>query len=201
MNDTVYLDSIPKDEDIEDEIKVARNWRQFTNDYLIKDLWPIVFSYLFGFKDHLLVSVPLRGICLEFPDGKALLLPLHCPSYLSCFYGREDEGELTLFNPTHIWFNQTIRVSGHFPLAFCYHTKTLVYITNTDLARRVLVQMTFDPRLFPSPVEEMHFVWHKSCRRVFLDFWRMWSFNEDNNAREREDRVPILSTQNGELWW
>ncbi len=186
------LNEIPTDEDIELDLRLIRQFGKCPNDYLIKDLWNIVLSFFFGGTPHLLISVPLRAIVaapLLVATEFAFLPPFD--RYLSYFYGWEDGGDLDLILNRYNENRTEMTVSGHYPLAFCDHRKTMITFRNIratdDMNRRCLLQMTFDPLQMPKPKHKW-FAWDKEKSKLFHNYGDAYVFHVENN------HIPMFET-------
>lgn len=119
----IQFDHLPNDKTTFDEIQICQfivKYKIFPNDYILDDLWHIVFSFFYGFTD-LFISIPLKDLLSTDnmrPDRPNTYFMSFAP-LVSHFYGYEDQGELYFINNA---LDMRITVSGHYPSAvvdFC----------------------------------------------------------------------------------
>lgn len=191
--DSLLFDKLPTD-NLTEEVETCRFLKQHPpNDYLIKDLWFIVLSFLFGFTDTLFISVPLSDIVHKSPNSDHVLFQAH--KYITYFYGldlkRRTPGMSFGFRIDHCEFITFI--NGYYPLAFVDHENSVLEIaTSVDFKNRCLLQLTFEPKLQPKPTTKW-FTWYGNESKTFFSKKEVCDFFGRNSH--------VFYTDNGHLYY
>lgn len=169
----VQFDKIPT-EGLDNEVQACRYLKKHPpQEYLIKDVWPIVFSFLFGFTDSLILSVPLSEVARKKNNKNILFAP---NKYVTHFFGidyKNLRGNASLGISTEDR-KFPLYVYGNYSLAFVDIQKSSVEINggrfpDCGLKRRCLVQLTFDPDQMPKPTTKW-FTWDRIHQKTFYSY-------------------------------
>lgn len=200
----IVLDKLPTD-DLDNEVEACRHLKKHPLDeYLIKDLWFIVLSFLFGFTDSLVLSVPLSEVVKESKNSEHV-----DPTYILCrphpyvthFFGIDYEnihGGVGLGFHMDGW-GFVLFVCGNYPLAFVDHEKSIVEIDAWNLHQRCLVQLTFDPQQMPKPTTKW-FTWGDGTGDRYGASKTFYSYM-DAYAHSRRYNEKLFYTNEGKIYY
>lgn len=170
----IRLDTVPTPDELKQDTTV-RDYLRTAPDYLLRDLWNIVASFLF---DHTnIISITLTSLC-----GRG-----HDNSSVPYFYGREDGAEIEFtFN------NLRLKASGHYPVPFCdLESEFRLIRAHKQRDDRFIFALSTQP--LDPPKNPITFVWHKHYSQTFV-------CNEDADRFHKEHPdIPILRIYNGLL--
>ncbi len=178
------FDKIPCD-GLDNEVQACRHLKKHPPDeYLIKDVWPIVFSFLFGFTDSLVLSVPLSEISKESKNSEHVdpTYILYRPNqYVTHFFGIDYKNTPDSIGLGFAMNGDLIFVNGHYPLAFVDHEKSEMDVGHWNTNERYLVQLTFDPQQMPKPTTKW-FTWGRNSK-TFYNFTDAFEYSRKYNEK------------------